>query len=286
MSILKIKQLTKIRAGQDGAIFKNYLFRFESTGECFVYDLNSIDSPEAKMFSCFSLDKSEKFAPHSNAVMFGNEYFDDNDECPLLYSNIYNNFANAENKLKGVCLVYRIMRNGNKFSSTLVQMIEIGFAENPDLWCSEDKSDVRPYGNFVLDAENGNYYGFTMIDKSKMTRYFSFKLPKLSDGEKDSVFGVKKVVLNESDIKASFDCEYHHFIQGACFYDGKIYSLEGFEPGEHPPVLRIIDVEAKKQAEAIDLVALGLEKEPEFIDFKDGVCYYGDNPGNLYIIEF
>ena len=50
--------------------------------------------------------------------------------------------------------------------------------------------------------------------------------------------------------------------------------------------MRIIDIKAKKQIQHIDLVNVGLIVEPEFIDFKDGVCYYGDHHGNLYTIEF
>ncbi len=286
MIFLKAKLTTKIRGGQDGAIFKDYMFRFDALGECFVYDLNSFNGEETEAISTFLLDKADIIAPHGNSVMFGREYFDAGDEFPLLYSNIYNNFANAEDKLKGVCLVYRIRRDGNKFSSTLVQMIEIGFTENPEHWCSSDKNDVRPYGNFVIDSQKGIYYAFTMRDESETVRYFSFELPKLCDGVEDERFNIKKVTLNISDIKEYFDCEYHRFVQGACFHEGKIYSLEGFGPGENPPVMRIIDVEAKKQIQVVDFLELGLEKEPEFIDFKDGVCYYGDNPGNLYVIEF
>ena len=273
---MRIKQIAKIKDGQDGVVFKNYLFRFNHLGECFVYDLNDIEN---EAIDKFCLDKAEELMPHSNSVVFGKEYFCPDDEFPLLYTNIYNNYANAQDPLKGVCLVYRIQKNGTKFSSALVQSIKIGFTEDGDYWKSKNTDDIRPYGNFTIDAENGVYYAFTMRDESKTTRYFAFDLPKLCDG--------KEVTLNICDIKEYFDCEYHRFVQGACFYNGKIYSLEGFtEDKENPPVMRIIDVKEKKQTEYIKFGDFGLTIEPEMIDFENDICYYADNHGNLYVIDF
>ena len=189
--------------------------------------------------------------------------------------------------MKGVCAVYRLQRNGNEFTTTLVQIIEIGFVEDGNYWKSANTEDIRPYGNFVIDRNKGIYYGFTMRDESKTTRYFSFNLPKLCDGVFDAEYGVNRVVLNVGDIKDYFDCEYHKFIQGAAFYNGKIYSAEGFTNSEErPPAMRIIDVNDKKQVQFIDLVKMGYTIEPEMIDFYKDICYYSDNHGNLYVIEF
>ena len=210
------------------------------------------------------------------------------DEFPLLYSNIYNTYARRDNPLMGVCCVYRIQRNGTGFASTLVQLIEIGFVSDSSLWCSAgEQPDIRPYGNFVVDRENGKYYGFTMRDATQSTRYFSFRLPALTDGERDEKYGVKKVVLQPSDILASFDCPYHHFVQGACIHGDKLYSLEGFtKNGENPPAIRVIDLQNKRQELYMPFADLGLEVEPELIDFCGDVCYYGDRHGNLYNLSF
>ena len=147
---------------QDGAISNGYLFSLNHNGECTVYEtktLGKLKGDEAEIFAEFVLDENAKLVPHSNSVMFGNEYYDEKDEFPLLYTNIYNNYANADNKLKGVCLVYRLQRSGREFTSTLVQIIEIGFVEDEKLWKSAgEKDDARPYGNFTIDAEQGIYY--------------------------------------------------------------------------------------------------------------------------------
>lgn len=289
---MRIKEIAKICGSQDGAIFNNFLFRFGTRGECNVYDMNKIEKA-TKHFSAdavdsFVLDKAELIVPHSNAVCFGNEYYEPCDEFPLLYSNIYNNYANTEEPLVGVCCVYRMQRNGKAFKSTLVQIIEIGFTNDTELWRSRvEPADVRPYGNFTIDTQTSTLYAFTMRDAADSTRYFAFDLPKLSDGVFCERYGVKKVTLGVDDIKEQFDVEYHHYVQGACCHNGKIYSVEGFTNNEkNPPALRIINTQTKKQELCVMFADLGMSIEAEMIDFKNDVCYYSDVKGNLYIIEF
>lgn len=268
---MKIKSIGTIQGGQDGAIFNGLLFRFDS-GKCTVYDLEALENPIAN----FTLDRADTINPHSNAVCFGKEYFSPDDEFPLLYSNIYNNYADKKDNLCGVCCVYRLWREGDFFNTKLVQLIRIGFTDST-LWRSADIADVRPWGNFVVDAENGKYYGFVMRDGDKATRYFAFDLPSLSDGE--------EVVLTEEDIKEYFDTPYHNFLQGACFHDGKIYEVEGFGERIHP-ALRIIDPVKKEQIFHFDFYEAGAIYESELIDFYNGRCIYGDNKGNLFELVF
>ena len=280
---MRIELISKIKDGrQDGAIFGGCFFSFNHRGNCSVYEIASLSKlkdGEAEVFSEFVLDKNELIVPHSNSVAFGAEYYDDNDEFPLLYTNIYNNHT----ELKGVTLVYRLQRDGKKFTSTLVQMIEIGFVNKENLWKSEN--DVRPYGNCAIDRENGVYYAFVMRSGAQSTRYFAFDLPKVTCGEICEKYGVKRVVLEEADIKEYFDCDFHRYIQGACFKDGKIYSLEGFtDSPDAPPVIRIIDTDKKEQIFYKEFKDLGTNVEPEAIDFDGENCYYSDHFGNLYKI--
>ena len=290
MNFRKIGQIVK---GQDGAIWDHYLFRFKISGACYVYDLNDL-KPSAEQdgllqeIATFRLDKCEQLAPHSNAVMFGNEYYAPNDEFPLLYCNIYNNYKKAENRLEGFCCVYRLQRDGNTFATTLIQLIQIGFTDDKQLWLSErEDGDARPYGNFTIDREKGIYYAYTMRDSYHTTRYFSFTLPKSSDGETDETYNVRKVILTPNDILGWFDCDYHHFVQGACTHKGKIYSLEGFTDNvNNPAALRIVLPDEKRQERCFMLKDYIIDVEPELIDFMGDVCYYADCCGNLYIVEF
>ena len=288
---MNFKHIATMASGQDGAIFGTLLFRFNAKGHCRVYDLSAVGSGDEPVtleaIATFTLDRADQIVPHSNAVMFGTEYAEPGDEFPLLYSNIYNNYAKTENKRTGVCCVYRLQREGDSFKTTLVQLIEIGFAADGALWCSEGGGDVRPYGNFTIDRERGLYWAFVMRDASRTTRYFAFRLPRLTDGVADQEFGVNKVVLTPADILSRFDCDYHDYVQGACCHGGKIYSVEGFHAdGKHPPAMRVIDTVAGAQERYIDLVAHGCLIEPECIDFIGENCYYSDAHGALYFVDF
>lgn len=283
---LELTPVFTARKGQDGAIYGDYLFRFANDGHCFVYSLS-----RQEQIAEFCIDKTDLLKPHSNSVGFGTERYDEADEFPLLYTNIYNNYAKQEERLEGVCCVYRITRNGTAFAGTLVQVIRIGFVEDRELWKSlPGNVDVRSYGNFVPDVFRDRMYVFLMRDKEHVTRYFSFALPRLADGVYDECWGVNVVTLRKEDILVQFDDEYMHYMQGACAYDGKIYSAEGFDM-ENPdqvdrPGIRVIDMDERRQLVYFDLYALGKDLEPELMDFEGDTLYYMDIAGNTYQAAF
>ncbi len=267
------KEIGKIPAGQDGAIYGDYIFRFDGRGRCCVANLKTHEQ-----IGSFILDKADIIAPHSNSVSFGT-MLREGDEFPLLYTNVYNNYASYDDKKEGTCCVYRIKMDGKAFSSELVQIIKIGFSNVKGLWRSADGCDVRPYGNFVVDRENNRLFAFTMLDSERTTRFFEFKLPNVN-------LPCETVILEQSDIVSSFDCDYSHYLQGAVFYDGKILSVEGFTGSEeNPPAIRVFDVNKRAQALMSDFRDCGLHLEPEFIEVAGGKVLYGDCNGNLYEIE-
>ena len=287
---MELKQVAKISNTQDGAIYGSELFSLNDSGVCTVFDISKLSYKtveELTPIAKFKLDKADEISPHSNAVCFGCEFYDKNDLYPLLYTNIYNNYAETNNKMLGTCLVHRIKRVGGKFHSTLVQIIEIGFCEDAELWkASPTQHGVRPFGNFVIDNETHSYWAFVMRNSKLGTRYFKFNLPSSKDGEMDRKLKVKKVVLGKDDIKEYFDGENHHFSQGATIYKGKIYSAEGFSDNEeHRPAFRIIDLVTKEE-NYYDIMALGFKNEPELIDFYNNKCHYSDAHGNLYVLTF
>ncbi len=290
---MKIEPISKICSGQDGAIFRDFLFRFDGAGVCHVYRMTDIlagedPAKDRTPIDIFTLDQTERLCPHSNSVMFGCAYGSPTDEFPVLYTNIYTTYQKEANKRKGMCAVYRITRNGTRFSSELIQVLRIGFTEDPMLWhSSEARKDVRPYGNFALDPGKEILYAFTMRDESHTTRYFAFRVPKLTDGVISADYGVREVVLEPSDILMKFDCPYHHFLQGACFHDGKIYSVEGFcNDPVNPPAVRILDPAQKRQIFYGDFTKLGYFDEAELIDFHGDTCYYSDIAGNFFRLTF
>ena len=92
-----------------------------------------------------ALEQGCRYAVVDNAA-----YADPADEFPLLYSNVYNNYAKTENKRKGFCCVYRLQRAGESFVTTLVQLIEIGFTEEGVIAETSRclRCDHFGYGNF------------------------------------------------------------------------------------------------------------------------------------------
>ena len=262
------------------------LFRFDTKGQCYVYHLPSAQAGQTEPLQTFRLDKSDILAPHSNSAAFGTEFARPDDEFPLVYCNIYNNYAKEADPKWGLCCVYRIWREDGIFQSQLVQLIQIGFTDDIHLWRSENKPDDRPYGNFVVDRERQLLYAFTMRTEAQTTRYFAFPLPKMAEGTPDPICGVNKVVLTPGDIADQFDCPYHLFLQGACCHKGKIYSTEGFGVNvKAPSGLRIIDLQTHTQEAYIVLTEQGLEVEAEMIDFHGDTCIYGDNKGNLFALD-
>ncbi len=266
-----------INGGQDGAIWNGYIFRIDTKGCCTVTRLDNL----SKVYE-FVLDKCEEIVPHSNSVCFGNEYYSENDDFPLLYANIYNNYQSCSDRKEGMCCVYRIIREKDTFSSKLIRIIKIDFTQDV-LWRSENVYDVRPYGNFLVDTKNSLLYAFLMRDEEYKTRVFSFKLPSVSEN-KDTV---NLVELKKEEIADMFDCQYLDYMQGAAMYDGYIFSVNGFdEESPHKPTLSIIDVKNKETCTTINLGDYGLIHEPEFIDVYDGQVWYSDCHGNLYKISF
>lgn len=281
---LQYQEYMEIAKGQDGAICHGLLFRFDNAGHCHVYDL-----AKKALVSEFTLDRVEDFSPHSNAVFFGTEKYDEQDEFPLLYTNLYNNYAKMEDRREGVLCTYRLTREGDAFTTKLVQLIRIGFVNDLDLWKSlEGSGDVRPYGNFILNPETNKLYAFVMRDKERITRYFEFDMPALSAGVPCPECGVPVAWLKREDILAQFDGSYSHYIQGACFFGGMLISIEGGtvrdpEP-KNPPRMQIMDVQAREQIGDIPLHRLGLLIEPELIYPHEGTLYYADCYGQVYTL--
>lgn len=277
------------KKGQDGAVFGDYIFRFIASGGCFVYrvaDFTGEEMGKSRPYAAFKLDRSDEIVPHANAVCFGSEYYEEGDEFPLLYANIYNNYEKEKDRLWGVCCVYRLTRGGKTFSTTLVQIIRIGFLDEGDLWISRNSegSSVH-YGNFAVDPVNNLLVAFVMRMGDQTTRYFTFRLPKSSEGEPHPTLGVNCVTLSSEDILSYFDGNYSHFIQGACVRDGKLYSLEGRGTAYREAGLRVSDLLAGKELYYLDLTSNGMTAEPELIDFTESGALFSDYNGTVYLLD-
>ena len=275
---------TNIGSWQDGAIWNGNLFVLGASGTGVVYDLENLSK-----LATFSLDSADVLKPHANSVCFGSTYYAPGDEYPLLYVNIYNNYASAEDRMEGTCCAYRISKTDGGFATELVQVIRIGFVEDLSLWKSkENNGDVRPYGNFLVDTDDNKLYAYVMRDASKATRFFKFDLPELTDGIYSETYGCNVVILESADIEGQFDTEYFKYLQGGTYSSGMILSAEGFNSGgSAEPALRIIDLQTGTVSATYYMVNSGLTTEPEVVcvDPTTGLLYYAPADGILRILS-
>lgn len=268
---------------QEGAIFDGKLFMLNHEELGGVFDMES-----GEMIGDFICDRSDFLSVHSNSICFGTEYYDKNDKYPLMYICVYNNYEGQANQYEGHCGVYRITEDGSDFKGDLVQVIKIGFTEDLNMWKSRpNRGDICPYGNFIVDTDKNDFYAYVMRDATQTTRYYKFDLPKVSDGEYNSLFGCKTVTLNIADIKDQFDTEYSVYLQGADYVDGMILSSSGLGYGrDGGAILRLVDLESKKVIKVFDAMSAGVYNEPEVIavDPDTKKVYYGSTDGQLRLL--
>lgn len=167
------------------------------------------------------------------------------------------------------------------WKNTLVQVLKIGFANNPDLWTPSN--ETRPYGNFVVDSQNKVLYTYVMYTSKNLIYWHKFKLPEVTQGTSNPTYGVPVYTLHEYDILDSWQTDYQDIIQGCCFYKGRIYTTEGW--GGTNSKIRVIDPSTKSQIAVLSIGNNGLTTEPEMIDFYNNKCYYG-SASVLYNIDF
>lgn len=276
--------LGHVGAWQEGAILDNKVFLFGAKGNGTVYDLTSMNKVCDIM-----LDNLEAIKPHGNSVCFGSTYYDKNDKYPLLYVNIYNNYADKEDRMEGTCCVYRLSEEADGFITKLVQVIRIGFIDDLTLWKSlPDKGDLRPFGNFVVDTDKNQLYAFVMRDLNKTTRFFRFDIPSLNEGTFNKDYSCNVVTLNKEDLKDTFDTEYFYSLQGCDYGGGKIFSVEGFNSGStDEPALRIVDLNTKKLEKTYYPATAEITKEPEVVcvDPATGKLYFATTDGLLRVLN-
>jgi hypothetical protein len=201
-----------------------------------------------------------------------------------IYSNVYNNYASAADKHIGECCVYNVGGDSNIWSNTLVQLLKIGFINDKNLWPAA--TEARPYGNFVVDNDYQYLYAFVMYSSKSLTYWYKFALPSVSDGEWNETYGCRVKTLTEKDVLDSWTTPLQNYIQGACVYDGLIWSTEGFtgSSGVNLARMRVIDPSKKSEIAVFNFFSDGDPVEPEFIEFYNGSCYYG-NVQQTYLLE-
>lgn len=259
---------------QDGCIYGNWLFLFSSSAVCSVYNL---DGGNFDLMCVSKLPSYKGFYPHSNSVCFGHKLFA-TDPVPLIYTNVYNNYSNNR-EMDGVCFVYRAFLDeiNDVFSFEMVQVIKVGFTDNENIW-GNHSLNKSPYGNFLV-RENELWVYLNMFD-SLTTRFFRFELPIIGQTKQN----IQYVILEQEEIKETFDVFLFRNIQGGTVSGDFLFSLEGFGDELAPGFLRAVSL-VTKEVFSIGLANLIGECEPEFVDFYKGILVIGTFEKNIYFVS-
>ena len=268
-----IYKMGTVKGAQDGAIYKGTLFKFTSNGKGFVYNnINNLSS-----YKEFILDKSDILKPHSNLVCFSSKNPFSGNKFPYLYCNIYNNYSKSKDKKLGTCCVYKLYTKNEEYKSKLSQVIKVGFIDEEGHWSAD--GDVSPFGNFIVDTDKNTLYVYVMNGDLNVLRFYRFRLPKIKDGVYNKTLGCNVVTLQLQDVINYFDIPYLKYIQGACYYDGKLVLLNGLSGNSK---LSIVDLNKKKLVTSYVISSLFANNEPEMLTQQEGIFYYSDVKGNFY----
>ena len=201
-----------------------------------------------------------------------------------VYSNVYNSYASQSDKHIGECCVYAVHGAANVWANSLVQVLKVGFIDDLERWPAA--SEARPYGNFVVDSENGCLYVFVMYSSRKLTYWYKFDLPKVTDGVWDETYGCYVKTLETGDVIDHWTTPLQNYVQGVSVHDGLIWSTEGFTgtSGTNLARMRVVDPMDKAQIAVFHFYADDDPIEPEFIDFYNGLCYYG-SVKQMYLLK-
>lgn len=241
----EIMSLSEIRPSpQGGDCWGDYFFQFVAGNYSVrVYNL-----------ATRTLDQTVKMASsmrgfvsncHCNTVCFGSEYYDPNDDFPLIYVST----GYAAGGYTGA-LVYRITQQQGSFRFTLVQTIRFPV-------------DQSSWTEFIPAGE----YAYLCYRSERVI--FKIEMPKLKDG--DVIIG-RDSAIESFQFTPQPDWMATSRNQDRMYYQGKILFISGVPPGE-ASVFIVLNLENRERERIIDFKKNGLEKEPESIFiWQNAIC--------------
>ena len=261
---VKFMDLVKPKVSvQGGACFADYLFVGHDRNSFIdVYDMTS----RAYICSMTMQTPEPKNRCHANTINFGNLYYKDGDEFPLLYVSSGYTISKIDDRSNAY--VYRINKKVLKedsivFRSELVQTISI-IGGN--------------WSECITDNEhNALWINFEGNDKSCFLKY-----PVPPVNQKKILINPREMAALDTIITKNYKILKHN--QGILCYDGYIYTPFGVPAWREEPYLSIIDLEKKDYAYIVNLYDLEMFNrlnlrdntwEPEFIFTYNGDYFMG-----------
>ena len=263
------------RSQQGMALWGDLLLAFEHGGHCTVYDRSG---KELKRVGEFDVESSSK-ANHCNQANFGVEQLP-GAAMPVVYLSV----AQPKSKLDMRCHVESITRKGRKWSSRLVQTIELDTAG----WARRELNTIFGAPSWLIDRERGDMWVFSgrvrTVPKAMPTFAHNklvatrFRIPALSEGD--------YVRLGADDVveQAVFDMD-AYATQSGCIHDGKIFYSFGF--GDKYPVttskVRVYDLDRRCVAARVNLDST-IREECEALMVDGGRMLVNTNSPRIYSV--
>ena len=230
---------------QGGDCWGDLFFQFSSNNTLVkVYDLSA-----KALIQSISIPPSERgFVSncHCNTVCFGSNYYDLNDEFPLLYVSTgygVDGYTGA--------LVYRITKGLEGFSLTLVQTLK--FPKEKSSW-----TEFVPAGD----------YGYLCYTPDRII--YKVAMPKVSDG--DTIVS-KEISLETFQFTQQPSWMTPSRNQDRLFYKGTIIYITGVPDAGETSAFVILNLETLTRDGILNFYDIGLYKEPESIfSWRGDIC--------------
>lgn len=252
-------QRTTSQSFQGAAAYGNKLFAAtDKFDELVIYNLDTYEK-----IASLDLPYTEKY--HCNNINFGSEYYDANDEFPVIYFSMENN---DEHK----ALVIRITNTDGVYGYEVVQTITF-----------PSKDDFVNWPNSYIDSENQQIFiaGYQQASYTSSTNnlivFKNWDLPKLEDGD---------VTLLIGDAKNRFATPFHAATQGGFIKNGRLYQTYSVPTYKTEYSFKEIDMKTGKIIAATDLYSLGIDDEPEAVVQYGNYYYIVGVYGKLYKLTY
>ena len=232
---------------QSMAIYKDYVFLFNDGGTGVVVDYST-----KEILSTFTCTPTSN---HMNSAQFTDLYFDNADEFPILIISRCASYLQTPDCEEA--LFYRIARNGNDFTLTL---INTAYFYNT-VWY-ESSWGYDPINRTLIQCTytNGSY---SVVENNNII-YRVFTMPSV-----DSIRSGEAIVLNSNDIIKKFTLD-HFILQGLTVHNSRIYQalqIDGNSQTEQFWVINYMTGEVESKVVLFDY------KEPEGIAVYNSKIY-------------
>ena len=255
---------------QSAAVYGDYAFLFMQGYEAIrLYDLS-------RKRTVYTLKQTPEYKPvyHCNQASFGVEKYEPEDYFPLLYVS-----QRALSDQRCFTDVFRIIPAFNAdstvllaFRTELVQKI---------LFPPMSRKNSMGNVNSVIDVRTGKMYTYSRNNTPTDKNYGQCKISRFAIPD----IHTSKVILEDSDIENSFmiDAKAGN-MQGGCIVGDRLYIGQGY-PYANYVYLNVVDLREEKLVRRYDLLAKGVNWEPEGCIYYDGDLMITYTTGISRIVE-